>query len=406
MENMHISFQRLLPRVAPTLFALPVCMASTAHAQSEYQVFRPQAGLSATYDSNVLGLGSASEAMLTTNSGTLSDTSRTTFAGLDIDKKLSRQAFAANLIANHTRFDRLSELDYDGYKASADWTWGIGNNLDGKAGYSRVFSLAPFTNFHRLERNTYTVERQFANASWKVLSEWRLRAGVARYGVGYDLALQQRFNRNERQGEVGIDYLTRRANLVSLQWRRINGRFPNQSGDLASDFRQDQLELKTNWLVSGKTTIDFVGGRVARVHPGLAERDFHGYNGRLLAKMAVSDKTAISASAWRETGIFDDASTSYSTNRGLNLTARWAVTEKTVFEGAWNRERRDFTRPLRLAALPDYRDILRTAQLTMTYSATTHLEMQLAFVATNKATSNGFGEYGRRATAALARYHF
>ena len=406
MTNSPIRRSRTFPNLVPVLLIVPAFIAPSAHAQSEQRVLRPYAGLSATWDSNVLGLSGPAEALALTGSSTLSDTARSLVAGVVINKTLGRQRLAAKLDANRTRFDRLSQLDYQGYGASADWLWALGNDWDGKAGYSRTYTLAPFTNFHSPERNTYTVERTTANARWLLASDWRLRAGASRYGVDYELPLQRRFNRKENGSEIGIDYLARSGNLISLQWRRSDGRFPNLVDGQASGFRQDQLELKANWQLSGKTNVDFVGGRVKRVHPGESERDFHGYNGRVTTKMTVSGKTILSASIWRETGVFDDASTSYSTNRGANLAGRWAVTDKTSIEGSWSRERRDFTRPLRLAALPDYRDTLKTAQLSLSYAASTHVDMQLGLVRSNKLTSNGFGEYGRRAATALARYRF
>lgn len=406
MHKITGQLRRLLPRVVPTMLVVPACIAQNQPAPTGQQLVRPYAGLSATYDSNVLGLSNTAAAIALTNSPSMSDTSRIAFAGIDLQKTLGRQVLAAKLNASQARFDRLTRLDYDGYDLSADWIGELGNGWDGKLGYSRTFTLAPFTNFHGMERNTLTVEREFANAGWKVHPNWRLRAGASHYAVAYDLPLQKRYDRTERQSELGVDYLTRRSNLLSLQWRRTDGRFQHQLGEQGPEFRQDQLDIKLHWLVGGKTSIGFLGGRVARKHPGSAERDFHGYNGRLNVKFTHSDKSAFSAGIWRETGIFDDASTSYSTNLGASFSGRWAVTGKTGLEASWTRERRDFTRPSTMAALPAFDDTLNTAQLALQHVAGNHLEFQLTLISASKETSTGFGEYKRRAASASARYRF
>lgn len=412
MSHKKLSYLRWLPCLVPSLFALPVSLITPASARASTPVFRPLAGVSATYDSNVLGSSGPEAALAATGTSEMSDTSRHAFAGVLVQKELSRQVLAASLIANRTRFDRLARLDYDGYDVGADWNWRVGNDWDGKAGFSRASTLAPFTNFHDLERNVFTTERRFASARWQADPEWQARAGFTAYSVAYDLPAQSQYNRNENQAELGLDHLTGHGNLIGLQWRQTNGRLPNQVQGQTKQFRQAQLEVKARWALTGKTRLDVVGGRVARSHRAQPERDIHEYNGRMTLHLSVSDKTTLSGAVWRETGMSDDAATAYSTNLGASVNGRWKATHKLLVDATIRRERRDFTRSLpfaslpAFASLPDYRDVVKTAQLSLTYAPTRRVNVQLLVFDAGKTTSSRFGEYARHGATLQMRYQF
>lgn len=408
MSYKQFPFLHVVVRVTP-LFLAGMCCSAPAHAQLNSQVLRPFLGLSESYDSNVLGLSGPDDALAETGTRSTSDTSRTTTAGLIFARPVGRQVLSANVSANRTRFDRLWQLDYNGSNVSADWAWRVGNNWDGNVGYTRALSLAPFTDFHALERNTNTISRRYVSGGWRFHPDWRVRGSVARYDIDYSLQAQSRSDRNEDQAELGIDYTTAAANTAGLQWRRANGRMPNQligPEGQRNEYRQDQVEFKTNWQFSGKTRLDFVGGYVARTHNDDADRDFHGYNGRATLFVSVTPSMLVSGAVWRETGIFDDLSTEYSTNRGVSLSARWLAYDKVTVEGVVRREHRDFTRSNQFAALPLYGDTLPMAQLSVTYLPIPRVSLQLAAFTANKTTNNGFGEYSRHGATLSTRYEF
>jgi len=409
MRNQRSIFSRRLQGFAPPLLVAGATLSLPAHAQLNSDVIRPVVGLSVNYDSNVLGLTGPEQALAVTGRNSLSDTSRTLYAGLMIDKPVGRQVLSANVSANSTKFDRLTPLDYSGHDASLGWAWVLGNSFDGKLGINHVATLAPFTDFHSLERNTYTTDRRFASGIWHVLSDWRVHAGIARYDVDYALAVENVFDRKETQGELGFDYATASGNLAGLQYRFIDGKLPNQPlgpDKLDNDYHQGQIEFKSTWQFANKTKLDVVGGWVSRTHDVYKERDFRGGNGRMTLVHALTPNLTFTGAAWRETGIFDDVSTAYSTNRGLSLTGRWSVTGKLTLEGIARREHRDYTRSALQAALPHYSDVIRMNQLALTYMPLQRVNIQLTVFSTGKSPADGFDAYSRHGATLSTRYQF
>jgi exopolysaccharide biosynthesis operon protein EpsL len=406
MSHKKLSYLRWLRCVVPSLFALPTLLLPPAIARASTPVFRPLGGFSASYDANVLGLSGPEAALASTGTRDMSDTAHHVFAGVLVRKELSRQTLSANLLANRTRFERLSQLDYDGYELGTDWAWRLGNDWDGKLGYSRALTLAPYTHFHAPERNVFTTERRLASARWQLAPAWQARAGFTAYSVAYDLPAQSLFDRKEDQLELGLDHLGRDGNVVGLQWRQANGRLPRQLAPQTRQYRQSQLEIKARWALTGKTRFDLVAGRVARVHRAQAERDVHEYNGRMTLHLAATEKSTLSGAVWRETGMSDDAATAYSSNLGASLSGRWKASEKLLVEAIIRRERRDFTRSRPFAALPDYRDVLETAQLSLNYAAARRVNVQLLVFEGSKTASSGFGEYTRHGASLSMRYQY
>ncbi len=290
-----------------------------------------------------------------------------------------------------------------------DWAWHLGNYWEGTAGYTRTVTLAPFTDFHGLESNTNTTQRRYVSFAWKIHPSWRLKGEVTRFGIDYSLLAQSQYDRFENQGVFAVDYATGAGNVIGLQWKVAEGHLPNQllgPDALPNDYRQQQVALKGNWQLTGKTRVDFTGGLVSRAHAVYAERNFRGYNGRTTVAMALSGMTLLTLSAWRETGIFDDLSTAYSTNRGVNLGARWLPTAAISVEGSVKREYRDFTRSLQYTMLPNYRDILSTNQVLLNYRKSRHFSLQLVLFDSRKNNSGRIGEYDRRGATMNARYEY
>lgn len=403
------SFYGCLHKSATSMFVVGICIATPAQAQLNSEVLRPFLGLYGNYDSNVLGLNSPEAALASNGSRALSDTSWTAYAGVDYRQLFGRQTVTANVSRSRTAFDRLSQLDYRGENFSSDLAWQLGNYWNGNAGFTRAVALAPFTDFHGLESNTIASARRHASAAWRFHPAWQVHAEVSRYAIDYSVLLQSQYDRTENQGVLGVDYTSRAGSTFGVRWRSLDGRFPNQilgTSGLANDYRQHQLELKSDWQFSGKSRVNFLGSVVSRLHNVLPERDFRGYNGRMTLTTAVGGATSLTAAAWRETGIFDDVSTAYSTNRGAQLGARWSATSKFTVEGSAKREYRDFTRSLRFSTLPDYRDVLHTNQLTLKYLPLDRLNMEFILFSSGKANNSGIGGYARHGASFSSRYMF
>jgi len=108
------------------------------------------------------------------SAGPESDTYRTTSLGLSLDVPVSRQRFQAGYTWNATRFNRFTDLDFDGHDARALWVWQVGNDLSGQLGYTETFALAPFAYLQSTTPDPLKTRVAFLNAAYLVTRVWRV----------------------------------------------------------------------------------------------------------------------------------------------------------------------------------------------------------------------------------------
>jgi exopolysaccharide biosynthesis operon protein EpsL len=337
------------------------------------QVVRPYVGYALTHEDNVLGLGDGADDA----SAPDSSIARHAGAGVLVDKRISQQALSAALHFTRVRYDKLPELDHDAKDLRVNWNWRVGTHLDGNVGSSYVKSLAPFVNFHGRERNLRAERKHFADGGWLLHPSWRARAGVSRSSLEHELFSQQQGDRVEEMGEFGLDYLARSGSTVGTQLRHTRGNYPNrqQVDSLLVDnsYKQNELKIKVNWLVTRQTQLQFLGGPVQRKHDAFAERDYSGFNSRLNANWQASAKLGVGVGVWREIGALDDITASYTLNQGVNVGTTWNATDKLRVEGQLRHETSDYSgtevRP------SERKDRVRRAVVKLAYKATQHLNL-------------------------------
>jgi exopolysaccharide biosynthesis operon protein EpsL len=340
------------------------------------QVVRPYVGFALTHEDNVLGAGDG----VNGRDAAQSSSSRQASAGVLIDKRISQQALSAALHFTNIRYDSLPELDHEAKDLRVNWNWHLSDHLDGNVGTSYVKALAPFVNFHGRERNLRAERRQFADAGYLLHPSWRLRAGVSRSSLEHELESQQALDRVEQMSELGLDYLARSGSTVGTQLRHTKGRYPfpqQLDGEAVNNsYEQDEVKIKVNWLATGKTQLQFLGGPVRRKHVAFAARDYSGINARLQANWQTSAKLLVTAGAWREIGALDDITASYTLNQGVNLGATWNASDKLRFDGLLKHETSQYSGMVGLpATLPEREDLVNSAVVKLQYRATTHMRL-------------------------------
>lgn len=371
------------------------------------QVLRPYVGYTVAQDDNLLGIGDG----VTRPGEPVSATSRQAEAGLLVDKRIGQQVLSSALQFTKTTYDQLPELNNDGKDLRANWNWHLGDYLDGNVGASYVQALAPFVNFHSRERNLRSERREFVDGGWLLHPSWRVRAGVSRDSLAYDLASQQGGNRIENVGEIGLDYLARSGSTIGTQLRHTRGQFPNRQQVDAllvdNSYDQDELKAKVSWLVTGKTQLQFLGGLVQRKHDAFPARDYRGLNARLNANWQAGAKLGVALGAWREIGALDDVTASYTLNQGLSLGSTWDLTDKVRIDGLLKRETSDYsgTAPIS-STLPARKDTVRSASLKLVYRATPHLQLSTQAYRNKRQSNLAGNSYPSSGLLVRARYEF
>lgn len=375
---------------------------------AEDDVFRPYVGYSFSYDDNVSGISDANKKNQNLSDSDLSDISHRAEAGLSIKKRISQQVLSAKLNLAHVTSDRLGTLNNK--DLLGNWNWHVGDHVEGNLGASYVQVLSPYVNFDTAnidndKPNLRTQRREFFDGSWLLHPRWRLRGGLSRDQLSYDI--NSAGDRNELTTELGLDYLAPSKSTFGVQLRHIRGDLPNAL-NLANSYDQNEIKGKVNWLLTEKTQLEFLGGYVQRKHDSDATRDFNGPNARLIAHWKPTGKIGVTLSGWREIGAIsqdaigspDNLTASYALNQGISVGSTWDLTSKVQLGGQLKRETSDYR-----GAESGGKDTFNTASLKLVYRPTDHL--QLAVLAQRKIRNSSDGDRTPNSGVMLSsRYEF
>jgi exopolysaccharide biosynthesis operon protein EpsL len=383
---------------------IPALAATDPAVQPE--VLQPYIGYGVGQDNNLLGLDPAASP-----GQPVSSLSRHAQAGMLVDKRINQQVITAALQFTHNTYDQLPELDNNGKDLRANWNWHLGNYLDGNVGSSYVQSLAPFIVFHSRARNMRTERREYADGGWLLHPRWRVRAGVSKDWLAYDLQSQAVADRVENVGELGLDYLAPSGSTIGAQLRHARGNMPNpqQIGTLSVDnsYTQDELKAKVSWLVTVKTQLQFLGGLVQRRHDTFSARDYRGLNARLNANWQASSKVGVSVGTWREIGAIDDVTASYALNTGASVGPTWDITDKLRLESQLKRETSVFSGSAGISSTtPPRQDTVNSAVLKLVYQTTPHVKLSFQAYRTNRLSTLPGSSYPGTGFLLNARYEY
>ena len=366
----------------------------------------PVATYSSAYENNVLGLP---ESETDTYVGARSDRVRTLQAGVQLQKTIGRQLLSADLRASEVKYDRFALLDYQGRDAKAEWKWQAGNRLHGTASVKYQRSLMSFDDYHILERRLQSERAKHVEARWQLHPRWELVAAGTDGKISYDTDLLRARSRRERFVDAGLDYVTPVGNTAGVLVRRTVGTYP-RSPELAvfpfdEDFEQGDVRFHANWQVAGKLHVHTDGGYVSRRHKTAGTRDFYGASARLDAGWAVTGKSVLNASLWRELGLVDDL-VAYSVNKGASLRYGWSMTSKLQSHVDVSYETRDFPRTRVSAPGSTEGDMLRKATWSTEYNYAEQWQLRASLFRTLKNGRGAVTSFSRNGGAITLQYQF
>ncbi|MCB5364560.1 hypothetical protein H0484_12465 [Pusillimonas sp. CC-YST705] len=237
-------------------------------------------------------------------------------------------------VVGNAHFSNQHQLDYQPRLFDGTLHWRIGRLFSGKTGYQ----------YHREryqsdrlwpESDTVSTRRWEGEAGMNISEDWtlplfRLFDSSTRYGA---LPNQQLFNRNEKGWEVSARYQARHGSSLSLGWAQSRTTLPlrhtlNRT-DLDDAYRDRELFTQAYWQYSVKTSFYVRAGWLQRRYQNFSERDTSLLTLDTQAIWQYSPKTELRLGLWQRPYSNDeDPSISYSTRRGLGLTALWQATPK------------------------------------------------------------------------------
>lgn len=383
----------------------------TGHADQE-DTFRPYVRGLYGYDSNLFRLQNEEEAMAVLGTTDTAESYRTLAAGMDVNLRVSRQAFKVHGEVNQTRFNQYSNLDYQGRNVFLKWDWVVGNAAKGNLGVSETLTQASYTNVKKPVSNLIRVRRNFFDGAFKMGSAWQAMLGLEQLNVNNNAAILQTQDATVDSVDAGVQYTTSKGSKIRWITLRSEGKYPNRQvvtmAPVDNGYRQWDNGVAGSWILTDKTLLSGRLNHTRRSYRDVPQRNFSGLTGLLSADWAVSDKTTLRALVHRDIGAIENDTASYSLNQGLAFGAEWSPTVKLAFNTQLSHDNIAYTGDpgFVLTTAPARHDRLTTLQAGVNYSVLRNTKIGLVLQRGIRNSNEGFSGYAYNSALINLRSEF
>ena len=283
-------------------------------------------------------------------------------AGIKFDKQYSLQRFQLDLTAIRNDYHTYDYLDFTAKNYRAAWLWSLTPNLTGTILFSREQTQVNFADFLTQtnqiiqSQSIQTNELRSFTADWLVGGGLHLLGGASEIRSRNDSAFTAVGDYVQRGGEVGVKYVSRAENSISLVQRESNGEWEGRPFDpinqFDTGFDQHETELQGSYRLTGKSLIDARIAYVEREHDNFSTRDYDGMVGQLAHVWTPTGKLRITTSLSRTLTSFQQFFNSYYVANTFAVAPVWQVTGKTKIRARYSYSERDYRGALRDAIVP------------------------------------------------------
>lgn len=347
-------------------------IASTAKADPG-DFFSPYVTGAYHYDSNFFRLQNDQAALNRLGTTDMAASYNVLSAGANLNWQLSRQRIKAKAEVNRTRFDKYSVLDFDGHDTLLQWDWLVGSVLSGDVGISEKTAQGSFVNIQQPVSNLITSRHGFANGAIQIGAPWKLKFGVQKDATSNSLVSLQTQNSTVDTYTSGLQYQTRKGSLLEFTSQMSDGHYPNRQivgvAPVDNSYTQWDNGVAVSWMPTGETTLKGRLNYTQRSYSDVPQRDFSGITGLLGSNWQVTEKTTLGLFVYRNIGVVENTTASYSVNRGVALTAAWKATAKVALNLNLEQDRIAYTGDpgFVLATTPARQDKLNSVLLGANY---------------------------------------
>ena len=291
-----------------------------------------------------------------------SDLISTYNVGIKIDKQYSLQRFQLDLMAIKNDYNTYDYLDFTAKNYRAAWLLSLTPNLTGTVLFSRDETQVNFSDFLTQtnqvipSQSVQTNEVRSFTADWLVGAGLHLLGGVSEIRSRNDSNFTAVGDYVQRGGEVGVKYVSRAENYISLVQRQSNGEYEGREFNAISQFDngfdQRETEAQLNYRLTGKSLIDARLGYVDREHDNFSARDYDGMVGQIAHIWTPTGKLRITTSLSRSLTSFQQFFNSYYVADTFAIAPVWDLTAKTRIRARYSYSERDYRGALRGAIVP------------------------------------------------------
>ena len=297
-----------------------------------------RAGAGVRHDSNVFRSTSAS-----------SDTITTLNAGATVIVPVSRQQFLFSADLTQSRYDKLSNLNFDGEDLRGMWRWEVGPWLNGDLGVARSKYLANFATTLNRNRNVRTSDLGFFNLNYPFHANWRLNFGATESQQRNSDPGNQLSDNDTSGRTYGLQYVTGSGNYVGVQGSTLETRYKSlftvRGSPFNNSYDQDSVSAVVGYSPTGITRLQGSLGRTRRDPQQPGQPETTGTTGSFVFNWRPTGKTGLTVDYSRDFGPAIDVVTSSSTARTLTIAPTWAVTNRVTLLGTLRRQERDYLDP-------------------------------------------------------------
>ena len=383
--------------------ALTLSQPARAFWNDRLEVFADE---TSTWDSNVFRLSRGQGAPPPSpGESALSDRYSVTSVGAILDAPYSLQRFQADATFFATRYNRFSQLDYNGHRARGAWLWSLTPHVKGDLGASDSKELANFAIFRVTARDLVTAREAHATGTVELTPSWLLYGGYTHAEREHSDPLRRINDVKTDAGEARLSYVTASDNRIGVSVRHEEGKTPEDvvfgSIPFRNDYKQQSVGVVGTWSAGGASRLEGRADYVHRTYEQFSERNYNGPSMRATYVWTPTGKTTLTTAVYREIAPLDDIQTSFVLLTGVSVRPRWDATSKISVQGNLEYAKWDFRNSLPLvpgstvpSLIPgDYQHRVRTGGVTVSWKPFTRVLFQAGAMRESRTSTLAFADY-------------
>lgn len=313
------------------LLAIPLVIAgfpALRAAADEDDALNVLLGARVTYDSNLFRTPGSTDPQ--------SDVIRTGYVGLRIDKPYSQQRFQFDVTETDYRYNKFSNLNFDGLDYRGAWLWHLTPRVSGTLSADRSESLVPFQDILNNNRDVRIIQNRIFTLDGWVFGGWHALLGISQSEQNSEQPSAAAPDFRGVSGEAGVKYLASSGSSLAILRRATNGEYLNSIVFAPANFagidnyRQDESELQANWILNARSTVTARLTWLERRNDHFIQGDFSGLGGILGYTWTPTAKLSLDFGAQRQLSPWQDPSSTYKVDNIISFAPSWQASAKVA----------------------------------------------------------------------------
>ena len=357
-------------------------------------------GVSQKYDNNIFRSENNEE----------SEQTSSVYAGLRFDKKYSLQRFKVDATVTHLNYRNNDYLNFTSKDFNAAWYWSLTPRLTGTLSADRGETLNDFNDFRNSSvRNTRVSQNQLFQADFAPGGGWHLLAGVSRETLKNSETFNQEADFSANALDVGLKYAFASGTSITMMNHVRKGNYDdrqiNQASLLDNGYKEQEYEVRLNWIVTAKSQLSFVASYLNRDHDHFSARDYSGMQGGVTYSWAPTAKINVQVSGNSRLAAFQSNTNSYTRTNTFSIAPSYQISEKIQLRAGFNFTERNFEGD-GVVVSQGREDEIRSANIGLDWSPTNYLTLGLSVQQTQQDSNIAGFDYDDTTASASANLMF